>query len=188
MTEGENIIKQYLRSNLGLNNMAKTINCPSEETLLNYLEQKLSEYELKSLEEHISGCGFCLSQISLAYEAESIQKDKTLPHLPKELIEKVKGFIKSDKGNINSPMIRKRKFKKNLFFAATIVFFTLSFIIHRYFMQFLAAGLICGFRWAFESENCRTLIMVIDSWRKHSHDDDDEISQRLKDRFSKHDL
>ncbi|MFA6280926.1 MAG: hypothetical protein WCY05_00285 [Candidatus Omnitrophota bacterium] len=188
MTEGENIIKQYLKASLGENSMEKSVDCPSEKVLLDYLEQKLSEYELKTLEGHISGCGFCLSQLSLAYEAESMQGGKTLPRLPEDLVERVKGFVKPGKDNKTFPVAKKRKLKKNLFLAAAIIFFGLSFVIHRYFMQFLAAGLICGFRWAIDSEQARTLIMVIGSWRKHSHDDDDEISERLKDRFSKKDL
>lgn len=186
MKEIENLIKQYLETSLG--RMEKTINCPSEKGLLDYLEHKLPGYELESLEEHISGCGFCLSQISLAYEAQNLQKDKTLPRVPKQLIKKIKNLLGADKNTIAAMMVKRRKMKKNLFLAATIIFFVLSFMVHRYFMQFLFAALILGISWVFESENARTFIMVIDSWRKHSHNDDEEIEQRLKNRFSKRDL
>jgi hypothetical protein len=188
MNEIENLIKQYLETGLMLDRMAKTANCPSEKVLTDYMEHKLPEYELDFLEEHISGCGFCLSQINLAYEAENMQKDKALPRVSERLIKKIQNFIAADKKIITAKMAKRRKMKKNLFLVATIVFFVLSFVIHRYFMQFLFAALILGFRWALESKNARTLIMVLDSWRKHSHNDDEEIEQCLKNRFSKRDL
>jgi hypothetical protein len=186
MTEIETLIKQYLET--GLDRMQKTINCPSEKVLLDYLGHQLPEDELDSLEEHICGCGFCLSQINLAYEAENIQKHRMLPRAPARLIKKIKNLLGPDKKTIVSKMAKRRKIKKSLFLAGTIISFVLSFIIHRYFMQFLFAALILGIKWALESENARTLIMVLDSWRKHSHNDDEEIEQRLKDRFSKRDL
>lgn len=187
MTEIENKVKKYLKIGLGLSS-AKTASCPSEETLLDYMEQKLSGQELTLVEEHIAGCGFCLSQLSLAFEAENIVNKKAFPELPEELIKKIKNLIKGDKKTMAIDAAKRRSMKRNLFLIATIIFFILSFIIHKYFMQFLVAALILGFRWAFESESGRTLIMVLDSWRKRSHYDDDEISERLKDRFSKRDL
>jgi hypothetical protein len=186
MAENENILKKYLEMEQK-ETKGKTVHCPNEEALLNYLEKKISGQVKLSLEKHISGCSFCLSQLSLAYEAQKI-KNKALPHLPKGLIEKVKNFVQIDKNTQVALLAKKKKIKKNLFLVATVIFFALSFIIHRYFMQFLFAALILGLRWAFESDNARTLIMVFDAWRKHSHDDDSEISQRLKDKFSKHDL
>lgn len=186
MKEIENLIKQYLET--GLDKMERTVNCPSEKVLLDYLEHRLPEDELDPLEEHVCGCGFCLSQINLAYEAENIQKHGKLLHVPPRLIKKITDFLGPDKKIIVSKMAKRRKMKKSLFLAGAIIFFALSFIIHRYFMQFLFAALILGIKWALESENARTLIMVLDSWRKHSHNDDEEIEQRLKDRFSKRDL
>ncbi|MCK9615100.1 MAG: hypothetical protein M0R48_06315 [Candidatus Omnitrophica bacterium] len=187
MTEIENILKKYLTARFNSVSPEKDSNCPSEETLLDYMGNKLSGQGLMLIEEHISGCRFCLSQLSLAIEAKSLSNEQ-FPSLPKNLIEKAKNLIGIDKNLQAAKAARKRRMKKNLFLAATIIFFILSFIIHEYFMQFLAGALILGFRWAFESESGRTLIMVLDSWRKHSHDEDDEISRRLKDRFSKHDL
>ncbi|MFA5007697.1 MAG: hypothetical protein WC546_00535 [Candidatus Omnitrophota bacterium] len=187
MSEIENALKKYLKMHLSADETQKSSDCPSEEALLDYLGNKISGQELLLIEDHISGCRSCLSLLSLVIEAKNAE-EKDLPSLPKNLIEKVKNFVSDDKNIQAAKLAGKRRSKKNLFLAATIVFFALSFFIHRYFMQFLAAALIFGFRWAFESESGRTLIMVLDSWRKHSHDSDDEISKRLKDRFSKHDL
>lgn len=176
-------IKKYLESGLNLKNTERTIDCLSERKLLSYMENKLSLEEIVSMDQHISGCGFCLSQLSLASEAENIARNKFLPGPSRRIITKVKNFVMPKKHRISAETSRKRKAKKNLFLALTIVSFTLSFVIHRYFMQFLTGALILGFRWAFESETGRTLIMVLDSWRKHSHDDDKEISRRLRKRF-----
>jgi hypothetical protein len=52
-------------------------------------------------------------------------------------------------------------------------------------LQFLVGALILGIRWSFESESGKTLIMILNSWRKHSHDKDDEISNQLKDQLKK---
>ena len=73
--------------------------------------------------------------------------------------------------------------KKCLFLFGAIFFFILSFVIPRYFIQFLVVTLILGIRWAFESDGGHTLIMVLDSWRHHSHDKDEEISHRFKNHF-----
>ncbi|MFA5336905.1 MAG: hypothetical protein WC330_01070 [Candidatus Omnitrophota bacterium] len=186
MAEIENLMKKYLKMQGSLGKIEKNAACPSEEILLDYMEQRLSGEELTFVEGHISGCRFCLSQLSLAQEVKTARRK--YPSLPKKLVEKVKSFVRADKNSEIAKAGKKKKMKKNLFLVATIVFFILSFVVHRYFMQFLVGALILGFRWAFESESGRTLIMVLDSWRKHSHDDDDDISKRLKDRFSKHDL
>jgi len=96
------------------------------------------------------------------------------------LINRAKALVGDD-----SPTHRKgaMRMKKNLFFTGMILFFITSFIWPKYFVQSLVAALILGIRWTFESEGGRTLIMVVDSWRRNSHNQDDEIVKRLKDRF-----
>ncbi len=114
-----------------------------------------------------------VSSLKRAFESGEAAKDSNI-QVSDNLIKVAKDLLKTSKN---------RKTKKNLFFGGAVVFFGLSFFIPKYFMQFLVVTLVLGMRWAFESEGGRTLIMVIDSWRRHSHDDNDEISQRLKDRF-----
>ena len=103
--------------------------------------------------------------------------------VPEEFIQKAKALLKADQGLNHNKTMRKKRITKNLFLVGAIVFFITSFFVPKYFFQFLVATLILGMRWAFESEGGRTLIMVLDSWRRHSHQQDDEISHRLKDKF-----
>lgn len=178
----EKLIKAYLKNNLDNAVTGKTGQCPDELVLLDYLHQKLEARERCIIEDHLAQCGFCLSQLSMAFQTEGLGelKDFSLP--PSDFIERSKAIIKSDKSIIDVKMAKQRRIRKNLFLAGTLVSFILSFLIHKYFMQFLVATLILGLRWALESDSARTLIMVVDSWRKHSHDDDEEISRRLKSR------
>lgn len=183
MDKIEKLIKGYLKTKLG-SQVTKTAFCPDEKILLDYIEQRLRTEECQIIESHVAGCGFCLSGLALVCEAQTVSEKGEFGEVRPELINKAKALLKSDKGLKDTKMTKGKKTKKNLFLAGTLIFFVLSFLIPRYFLQFLVATLILGLRWAFESEGARTLIMVLDSWRKHSHDDDEEISQRLKDRYN----
>ena len=183
MDKEEKLLKGYIKRKLDLGKTNRTTYCLNETILLDYLKQRLSSQEREMIESHIASCGFCLSQINLMFEAQMVSKKRGLTPVPQELIDKAKALLKTDKNSGGTKMAARRKIKKNFFLSAAIVFFILSFLIPRYFMQFLVGTLILGLAWVFESENCRTLIMVLDSWRKHSHDTDEKISQHLKKRF-----
>ncbi len=91
--------------------------------------------------------------------------------VPRDLINKTKSRLG----------IPKAKSKAGLYaLVGAIVAFILSFIFPKYFMQCLVVTLIFGIRWALSSEGGRTLIMVLDSWRHHSQDKDQEISRFLR--------
>ncbi len=158
--------------------MEKTYQCLNDQVLMDYLEKKVSVQERQDIEKHIADCSFCLSQLSLAAEAKKAgwKKEK----VSSRLVEQAKTLVKN---NDNDQKPKKRRIKKNFFFAGAIIFFIASFLLPKYFMQCLVGALILGMRWAFESEGGRTLIMVLDSWRRHSHANDEEISNRLKDKF-----
>jgi hypothetical protein len=159
MDKIEQLIKGYLKDNLSF---VKSLDCPDEQTLLEYLDG-----DCQNLETHIVSCGFCLSQLNIAFESKTVNCDP----VPQELTNKTKSSLGISK---------KSKSKKKFFLAGAIISFILSFLIPRYFMQCLVVTLILGIRWAFESEGGRTLIMVLDSWRHHSQAKDDEISHRLR--------
>ena len=178
MRKIEEYLKNYLKKDLS--NIEKTPQCLNEEVLLDYLGNKLDGQERKDVEGHLSQCNFCLSQLNLAFEAKKSSIRNIGEKVPSRLVKKVKALLKSDKN-----IIRKKgmnRMKKNLFLAGAIIFFIISFFLPKFFMQCLVVTLVLGIRWAFESEGGRTFIMVFDSWRRRSHDEDDEISNRLKDR------
>jgi len=175
MDKIEQLIKEYLGRNL--HKAEKTDLCLSEQVLLDYFQHKLGPEDSQGIENHLTNCGFCLSQLNLIFEARDIYKRGQGEKVPVEVIQRAKALV-----NVGAGLVPAR-IKGRLFLAGAIVFLIASFFIPRYFFQFLVVTLILGMRWAFESKGGRTLIMVLDSWRRHSHDDDDEISHRLKDKF-----
>jgi len=181
MDKKEKLIKQYLAQNL--NKTEKSIQCLSEQVLMDYFQQKLGEEACQNAESHLASCGFCRSQLNLIFEACEMPQLSQNEKVPEEFIQKARSLLRADKGLERKEMIRKKRIKKNLFLLGAIVFFIASFFVPKYFFQFLVVTLILGMRWAFESDSGRTLIMVLDSWRRHSHDQDNEISHRLKDKF-----
>jgi len=180
MDKTERLMKEYLGQNL--NKTEKTAHCLDEQALMDYFSHKLGPEACQNIESHLADCGFCLSQLSLILEAYDIHKRGKGEKVPEESIQKAKALLKDNQGIGHNKMNRKRRIKKNLFLLGAIIFFVISFLVPRYFLQFLVVTLILGMRWAFESEGGRTLIMVIDSWRRRSHDQDDEISRHLNNR------
>ncbi len=181
MDKMEKLIAEHLKKNFKPEQAVKTANCPAEEALLQYLEGNLPEKDRQALEYHLADCSFCLSQVSLAFEARLKHKQGSLDAVPQELIEKTKSLLVG-LNNRHKKDNKTRTLKRRLFLAAAVLSFVLSFVIPKYFMQCLVVTLILGIRWALESEGGRTLIMVLDSWRRHSHATDAEITRRLKNR------
>lgn len=176
----EDYLKKYLKNDL--QGMEKTPQCLSREILLGYLGGSLNSREREEAEKHLGGCNFCLSQLNLAFEAEKLKKYRRYGKVPVTAVNKAKALLKDDRKDSRAKKMLSRA-KKHLFLSGAIVFFIASFLLPKYFMQCLAAALILGIRWVFESENGRILVMVLDSWRRHSQDKDNEITNRLKDRF-----
>jgi len=178
MGKMEQDLKNYFKKESG--NIKKTFQCLGDEIFLDYLEGRLDSQRRKDVEEHFCQCSFCLSQLNLVFEAKESNIRNIGGKVPSKLIKKAKALVNDDNPNSRR---RVKRMKKNLFFAGMILFFITSFIWPKYFVQSLVAALILGIRWTFESEGGRTLIMVVDSWRRNSHDQDDAIVKRLKDRF-----
>lgn len=181
MEKEEKLIKNYLEKASG-SKLNKTKECPDNQTLLAYIRNNLDKEKRKTIEKHLANCNYCLSQISIAQEALDKFGRKGFERVPKNIINKTKHSLGIDK---KQTKFGRKSIKRLFFLIATIIFFILSFLIPKYFLQFLIGALILGIRWSFESENGKTLIMVLDSWRKHSQDKDDQISNRLKDQFKK---
>ena len=179
MDKIEKLIKQYLGENL--DKAEKAADCLSEQVLIDYFLQKLGKEGCQNAEKHLAGCEFCRSQLDLIFEAGEADKRGKGEKVPKELIKKAKDLIEADKNNSDKKTIRRKRIVKNLYLLGAIISFIISFFVPKYFFQCLVVTLILGMRWAFESEGGRTLIMVLDSWRRHSHVQDNEISNRLKD-------
>jgi|GEM_PF-1921072 len=178
MENDDRILQQYLQKKLKSVNIEKSKECPGTKPLLDYLAGSLSGEISLELEKHLSHCPFCLRQISIASDALS-QKKKDLIPVPEKTINKVNRRLEAYLKNTT----RKRKGKKTkqrFYFLAMLVFFVLSFLLPKYFAQFLVGALILGMRWSLEGKGGQTLIMVLDSLRKQSQGKNDEISNRIK--------
>jgi len=151
--------------------------CPNSNMLADYIAGNLANK--KDMEAHISHCKPCLAKISTALKAGTLYQQEKLPDMPQTIIERTKYMLSKQ----IKPQIKHGKIK-NMWLLATIIAFVMSFMIPRYFIQCLVATILLGIKWILESENMRTLILVLDSWRKHEHNHDDEIVQKLKDRNS----
>lgn len=171
----EDLIKAHLNKDVSKEKLVRRKDCPDEVLLAGYLRKELSGPDMDKAEAHISTCYFCLEKLSIAHEAERLYKEESLPDSPKRMVERAKAIAPAKGSSKMRP----------LWFAGFIASFVLSFFIHRYFMQFLILALILGLKWALETDNARTFIMVMDSWRKGSHDKDGEISSRLHSHLSK---
>jgi len=82
----------------------------------------------------------------VAYEAQSGQKK--CPPLLKEKIKKRLGLKE------------KKKRPEVKWLLGALVFFALSFVVSRYFMQFLVASAVLGVKWAMTGEGAKRAIMI----------------------------
>lgn len=147
-----------MKENMTKIEQVKAVGCPDEVTLTAYLNGALGSAQAGAVEEHVAACHLCLENIRVGHMGDKLYGEKALPVSDDRLIRKAKGVVKM-KGN--------RTVQKNLWLAGTILAFSLSFAIQRYFAQFLVAALILGLKWVSESEGIRTLIVSMDAKRRH---------------------
>jgi len=122
------------------------MDCPNEKILSSYLDERLPEGERSKIESHISECNRCLDFLLVSFEAQG--KKRKCPALLKEKIRKRMGLKEK----------KKRPELKWLFGA--IALFILSFVFKRFFLQFLTASAILGFKWVMEGEAARRVVMI----------------------------
>ena len=91
MRKIEEYLKNYLKKDLS--NIEITPHCLDEDVLLDYLGHKLDGRERKDIEEHLSQCNFCLSQLNLAFEAKKLNIRNLGGKVPSELVNKAKALL-----------------------------------------------------------------------------------------------
>ncbi len=136
----------------------KAVGCPDEAALIAYLSGTLNEVQARAVEEHIAACHLCLENVRAGYIGDKLYGEKGLSASSDKLIRKAKGVAK---------MKGKRTLQRNLWLVGTVLAFSLSFTVPKYFAQFLVAALILGLKWVSESEGIRTLIVSMDAKRRH---------------------
>ena len=126
--------------------------CPQEELLSEYLSGTLTEEESAKLQNHLLVCSQCRELVSEAYE----------------LLNKPGFFTIKD---TIFPWFRKNKWLTGC--AITLIF---SFLLPKYFLQFLTASLLMGGKWIIDAKTTKTLIMIHEAWK---HDDKDKVNKIL---------
>ena len=130
---------------------------PSDASLADYLNDLLSPENRKSVETHLVVCDECLNKIVSAYES-------------------VGSLNKNTSSN-------KRKAKPmgriNLYLILAIISFTLSFIIPRFFLQFLVATLLLGAKWVVDSKSTKMLVMIHEAWKNNGERGASEVIKRF---------
>jgi hypothetical protein len=75
--------------------------CIGEETLMDYIEGRLSEKARSKIEQHLSGCDICLEELSVAgkmirdhclFDSTSAELDSVPEHVTRRAVESVKAF------------------------------------------------------------------------------------------------
>lgn len=176
MDDIDKIFKSHISNKIRQESGQEILLCPDEATMANYICANMAADEKNAIENHMANCQTCLVRLKDAYKAQSLYKEGKLPCVPESLLQKSKAIAKTKRRT--SP----KGIRKNLWLIATCVAFVLSFVFPKYFMQCLVITVLFGIKWIVESENVRTLILVLDSWRRHSHEGDEEITRRLSDR------
>ena len=172
MEDADKKLKALLAQALDRKQPSSGQTCPDSGTLSEYvLGGGLDTERKQRLEAHIADCKACLERVSGALKADTMLKEDLLPAASHYSVKKTTAAM--------FPNRKKTRFVWPLLTAAA---FVSSFAFPKYFMQCLAAAVIFALKWVVESENMRTLILVLDSWRRRQHTRDDEIAGRLADR------
>ena len=130
---------------------------PSETELSDYLSGILSGDDKKKVEDHIACCRECLTSMVSAYESVK-ESGKT-------------GTGKKRKGQTMK--------KFNIYFILAIVSFILSFIIQKYFIQFLTATLLLGIKWVADAKSTKMLVMIYEAWKNGGEKEASRILKTL---------
>lgn len=166
----DQLIKKYLGKKAAkVENLLPEQNCPTELELSDFLEKRLNQEKENLLLEHIANCSHCLALLELGQRA----KEKREFGISPEMIMRAKKLAKS-----NYPK-RMANFKWPIL---ALISFILSFVVAKYFMQFLILAVIFSLKWVFDTASTRTLIMVYQAWRRKDKDTAQRIIQDFQDK------
>ena len=101
---------------------------------------------------------------------EYLEWNKSLPKAPADLIDKAKRLMPSSPklacphcGKPITPFkkpLSSQRWKNIFWLVSAAASFAMSFAMHRFFYQFLAATLLFGFKWIVEQRATKTQIMI----------------------------
>jgi hypothetical protein len=140
--------------------------CISEESLHAYLLGRLAGGERAALEAHVSRCDFCRKKLVMGFKNQKTRSHGT--GLSRNALRRLYARVNA------SGVAQKSFFTRHIWGVAMLGAFLASFFFKRYFLQWLVAALVLGFKWVFESENLKSFIMVLESRFKAKNSDRQE--------------
>lgn len=130
---------------------------PTELELSAVMSGELSGPEKAKLLDHVACCEDCLKAVVSAHESVNSFNEKN--------------------GNrkIKGPFMK----KINIYLAGAVITFSLSFIMPRFFIQFLVATMLFGIKWIVDSKSTRMLIMIYEAWKNGGEKEASRIIEAL---------
>jgi hypothetical protein len=120
--------------------------CIDEKLLAIYLCGLASEKEKEYIETHIADCDECLS---LLCETDSLIKRNLFFNIASRLAHLI---------------------TSNIYTVLTVCTLLMSFIVHKYFLQFLLASALFGIKSIIDSKTTKMLIMIKESLKNENKD------------------
>ncbi len=173
----DGMLKAYFRKKIDLPKNGS--DCPSPEALAQYALGTPSVAEFCDIGTHIKGCKLCGETIEGALLYSAYGGNIKPENVPPKLKEAAKSLNTAYRRKERKLMARIRK---KMWFVLCIASFIVSFLTPRHFLQFLILTVIFGFKWVFDKETTRTLIMVYNAWKKHDKEGTRDIEELFKNR------
>ena len=136
--------------------------CPSEHALNDYLVGSLEKALHGEVEKHIADCPYCIYRIAEAHEV-----------LNESRLKSIKEFFMGMRKKINYWLL------------GCIIMFFLSFLVQRYFIQFLVGAILLGIKWIVDNKNTKLLIMIYDAWKRGGRKEAGRILESLDSKMKR---
>jgi hypothetical protein len=169
---GQNIKDIFRAGNFFKGQLRRSPDCPSDEDIAGFLSNDISGDKKEVILGHISQCPRCLDIAATSLKVLSENADEAIPD---NIVRKLSSIPKN---HARRNLLLSNLLKKNKYLIVSAVFFILSFIVDKYFMQFLLAAAIFGVKWVMDTGSTKALIMIYDAWkvRKEKDNDSDNLS------------
>ncbi len=169
----EELIKRHLEAKMTNEKDTSSKGCPTELELSDFAQGRLSGEKQHLLIGHVADCSHCLYLLKLVEEAgEEAQAGPDAPS--PEALSRARNVM---------PAGPKRPILSYKWTILAIISFALSFMVKKYFLQFLTLTIIFSLKWIFAAVSTRTLIMVYQAWRKKDKGTAQRIIRDFQDRI-----
>ena len=134
---------------------------PEELELADFVSHSLSKERYAMLEDHIASCALCLEKVAATHGA----------------VREFESGVDQKKGKVEVVDIFK---KINLYLVFACISFILSFVMPRYFIQFLVATILLGIKWIVDAKSTKMLIMIYEAWKQGGEKEASRILESIE--------